>query len=138
MVSRMEAEQCESKGGKGTYKAQARELSAALTTARHGGIPTILAASKPEATAGHLPVAMLDEKLDEAPVRIGQSEFDLVDIGWDQSKPSDMVDLVDGLPAEDFWILMRRFNKVRKYSFLASMRSLKYILWLIFPSKYSI
>ncbi|KAK4119105.1 hypothetical protein N657DRAFT_318464 [Parathielavia appendiculata] len=44
----------------------------------------------------------------EAPVVEGGN---LVDDGWNKDDPSDIQRLVDGLSNEDFWCLVRRFNK---------------------------
>lgn len=35
-----------------------------------------------------------------------------VDHGWNRDDPRDVARLVDGLRNEDFWLLVRRFNKV--------------------------
>jgi hypothetical protein len=39
-------------------------------------------------------------------------EEEVVDLGWNESAQEIMNPLVGGLPNEDLWILLRRFNKV--------------------------
>jgi hypothetical protein len=45
----------------------------------------------------------------EAPVVEGGNP---VGYGWNKDDPHDVARLVDGLNNEDFWVLVRRFNKV--------------------------
>lgn len=52
----------------------------------------------------------------DAPVVEGGSNP--VDHGWNEDDPRDVARLVDGLRNEDFWLLVRRFNKVWGSRFL--------------------
>ncbi|KAH6693950.1 hypothetical protein F5X68DRAFT_267260 [Plectosphaerella plurivora] len=40
-----------------------------------------------------------------------QQDNIVIDVGWDQDEAFEEVDLVEGLDTEDFWTLVRRFNK---------------------------
>lgn len=94
---------------------QGRELSASLTASGEEGTPIIHAASKPESTRGHLPIIFADDDAEKTSTHGGQDNV-LFDVGWDKDEAFEDVDIVDGLDTEDFWTLVRRFNKVKQAS----------------------
>jgi hypothetical protein len=56
-------------------------------------------------------IAMADHE-DKGAAQLDHSEPEVKDLGWDEKPENIPAPLVGGLPNEDLWILVRRFNKV--------------------------
>ena len=60
-------------------------------------------------------LALADHEIKGTAQQAGRTS-DVTDLGW-RSHPKDVDTMVGGLPNEELWTLVRRFNKVRVYVF---------------------
>lgn len=91
---------------------QARELSATITTNADGSDPRLHAEAQPKAADILLPVVTQDDQLGSAAHLHDHPGGVLFDVGWEKREVYGKLGLVEGLHDEDFWKLVRRFNKV--------------------------
>jgi hypothetical protein len=85
------------------------------TSTLHEGTTTTLLDAPSESHALALEGAKSVHPSEAGAAQIPHSE-EVVDLGWNEPKEHVVAPLVGGLSNEDLWLLVRRFNKVRRLS----------------------